>query len=107
MSDKHSKAMKAAQAKRRELKESGVEIKQRNPLERLQDNPKSFPLIIRALCFRCMGGMIDYSPHNWRTDVKNCTDPICPAWIRRPFQTGVEQGEDEFADQVQEVETDD
>jgi len=56
--------------------------KQRNPIERSQDEPKSKAKAIEAKCYDCI-----YDPlagGNWRTQVKNCECVDCPLWKVRP-----------------------
>ena len=75
--------LKAAQAKLREMRAAGEQVKHLNPIEKAQGNPNSLRCAINAKCFDCQGR--DYDPCvEWR--IGNCEISDCPLFPVRPHQ---------------------
>ena len=77
------KMQAAAQKAREQRKVDGIKIEQRNPLQKLDDNPKSLRRAVNAKCFDCEGQDADPC---WKWRVGNCTCPSCPLFSVRPYQ---------------------
>jgi hypothetical protein len=61
----------------------------KNPLERWQEKDTRASAI-RAMCWRCMGGTLDYGG-GVRAEIRNCSSGPksrvpCPLWAWRPYQ---------------------
>lgn len=57
--------------------------KNRTPVEKLEDNPKSLRLSVNAKCYQCSGEDADPSVQ-WR--IGNCEITDCALWAVRPYQ---------------------
>ncbi|MBI2801252.1 MAG: hypothetical protein HYX63_13405 [Gammaproteobacteria bacterium] len=74
--------LSAANAKRRELKETG-ELEILDPLEKAYRDPTSLKLAIHAMCFECLGRDHDL---NVKNEIGSCAAYACPLWDLRPYQ---------------------
>lgn len=87
MKKNNTAAIKKAQAKRAELRESGqLEIKEHNLILKYKRNPKSRKLAIYANCFECMGGTeADMPDPGWKEAIRDCTSAECNLFQFRPY----------------------
>lgn len=69
-----------AQAERKRL---GIKTVIKNPIEKLQEEPKSLRRAINAMCFDCVGAGHD---PDWRGAVRECPCYNCPLYQVRPCQ---------------------
>lgn len=60
--------------------DNGHRMTKRNPLEKLQDNPKSLRCAINAMCYDCNG------MENWARRTRECDITTCPLFNVRPFR---------------------
>ena len=56
--------------------------KQKNPIEKAQEDPKSKAKAIAAKCYDCIYDSL--AGGTWREQVRNCTCESCPLYNVRP-----------------------
>lgn len=88
-------AIETAHQRRREMKEAGIDIVRKTPVEKLAEHPNSYKAMVTAMCFVCMG-----ENQGWRKDVKECSSKKCPCYNGRPFQSGDEITEEVVSDEA-------
>lgn len=80
---KLSPALREARKKLDELKKAGIPVKQLNPIEKSDADPKSLRKAINARCYYCEGEDSDPAVR-WR--IGNCLVMGCPLRKVRPYQ---------------------
>lgn len=81
-------AIELAHLKRREMKEAGIEIKRKTPIEKLAENPTSLRKAVNAKCYDCQGS--DGDP-KVRSRIGKCHCVSCPLYNVRPYQKKVDE----------------
>ena len=76
-------ALAKARETREAMKEAGIKVRVRNPLEKLSDKPTSLRMAVSAKCFQCEGE--DADPGVKRR-IGTCQITGCALWAVRPYQ---------------------
>lgn len=72
------------------LREQGIAVRRKSPLERLAEEPKSLRRAITAFCYQCMGGDADQGV---RGSIRACSSTSCPLWDVRPYSKTQRHGD--------------
>jgi len=83
------KAINAAQAKLKEMRERGIKRQCLSPVEKARKNPKSLRLAINGNCWMCAGNGND-GAKACRETIAFCTDEGCSCYGVRPYQPKTE-----------------
>lgn len=65
------------------MREAGIKIIKKDPIQKAKENPESLRLAINAKCWECIGAGHDPNP---RAEIKNCLCVDCPLYPLRPYQ---------------------
>ena len=71
-------ALKKAREVRHSKAKATGGYKQRNPIEKSQQNPRSYKMAVDAKCWDCS--------HGQRLEVTHCQVVLCPLHALRPWQ---------------------
>lgn len=82
-----NEALDLARQKLAEMREQGIKIRPKTPLEKLAENPLSLRRAISAFCCQCMGGPDE---PKYKQHIANCTAPHCALYRVRPHQRKAE-----------------
>lgn len=77
-----NKALEAARLKREEMKEAGVKLERKSPLEKALERPGSLRLAVNGKCWECEG---EEDP-GVRERIRTCSVVTCPLHSVRPYQ---------------------
>ena len=85
-----------AQAAQMQMREDGIVLKKRNPLEILAANMNSYKAIVNATCYQCVGGNLEGEVDvGWRERITTCDITDCASHHKRPYQTNENEAENE------------
>jgi len=76
--------LQKAQAAQKAMRDAGIAIRPKNPLEKLAERPDSLRLAVNAKCYQCEGEDADPSV-KWRIGNRLCED-TCALYAVRPYQ---------------------
>ena len=77
--------LEKAQAKMRELREQGIQVERKDPIQKALAKPNSLRLAVNGKCWDCQGAGYDGTKVT-KDRISNCEITNCPLFGVRPYQ---------------------